>query len=145
MSTRPKVLLDTSAILTHLLDEPGADAVQQHLSAGPDHAHIAAPTLAELERRLADFVRDDAERDNILDQYCRTLCTLVGVDRASVEASIHLRRKSRNRLPLVDALIAGCALRDGMVLVHRDEHLAGIPSKILAQERLPEHSPGLEP
>jgi hypothetical protein len=46
---------------------------------------------------------------------------------------------------MIDALIAGCALRDGMVLVHRDEHLAGIPAKFLAQERLPEHEPGPEP
>ena len=142
MSPRPKVLLDTSALLTHLLDEPGADIVQQHLSAGPEHAHISAPTLVELERRLADFVQDEAERDDILDQYCSRLCTLVDVDRASAEASIQLRRKSRNRLPMVDALIAGCALRHEMVLIHRDEHLAGIPTKLLKQLPLTDRDDG---
>jgi predicted nucleic acid-binding protein len=138
MSPRTKVLLDTSALLTHLLDEPGADIVQEHLAAGSEHAHVSAPTLAELERRLAELVPDEGERDSILDQYCLQLCTLVDVDRASVEASIQLRRGSRNRLPLVDALIAGCAMRDGMMLIHRDEHLAGIPTKLLHQLCLPD-------
>lgn len=137
MAHRPKVLLDTSALLTHLLDEPGADIVHQHLSDGPEHAHVAAPTLAELERRLAGFIRDEQERDGILDHYCGQLCTLVDVDRASTQASIQLRRSCRDRLPLVDALIAGCAVRDGLILIHRDEHLAGIPAKVLGQVRLP--------
>lgn len=140
MSQRPRVLLDTSALLTHLLDEPGAEVVHKHLSEGPEHSHVAAPTLAELERRLSELVRDERECDEILNHYCLHLCTLIDVDQASVEASIRLRRTIRDRLPMVDALIAGCAVRDGLVLVHRDAHLASIPAAVLKQVRLPERA-----
>jgi len=137
MPTPTQVLLDTSALLTHFLDEPGADIVEGHLALGPDHARVAAPTVTELERRLADLLRDEAERDGILHQYCHQLCSVVAIDQAAAEASIRLRRQCRERLPMVDALIAGCALLHGFVLVHRDDHLASIPKASLRQVLLP--------
>lgn len=137
MATPTRVLLDTSALLTHFLDEPGADIVEGHLALGMDHAHVAAPTVAELERRLADLLHDEVERDGILHQYCHQLCSVVTVDTAVAEASIRLRRQSPERLPMVDSLIAGCALLHGFVLVHRDAHLASIPKAILRHVSLP--------
>jgi len=137
MPTQNPVLLDTSALLTHFLDEPGADIVESHLALGPDHAHVSAPTVVELERRLADLIREAAERDGILSHYCHQLCSVVSIDTAAAEASIRLRRQCRERLPMVDALIAGCAMLHGFVLVHRDDHLASIPKSILRQMHLP--------
>ncbi|MFM7804882.1 MAG: hypothetical protein ACKPGK_10365, partial [Verrucomicrobiota bacterium] len=80
MPTPTQVLLDTSALLTHFLDGPGADIVEGHLALGRDHARVAAPTVAELERRLADLLLDEAERDRILHQYCHQLCSVVAID-----------------------------------------------------------------
>ncbi|MFM7099893.1 MAG: PIN domain-containing protein, partial [Verrucomicrobiota bacterium] len=79
----------------------------------------------------------EAERDGILRQYCHQLCSVVAIDTAAAEASIQLRRQCRARLPMVDALIAGCALLHGLVLVHRDDHLSSIPKAALRQVPLP--------
>jgi predicted nucleic acid-binding protein len=62
---------------------------------------------------------------------------VVPIDTAAAEASIRLRRQCRERLPMVDALIAGCAMLHGFVLVHRNDHLASIPKSILRQTLLP--------
>ena len=49
-----------------------------------------------------------------------------------------IRHSCPNRLPLVDALIAGCATAAGLTLVHRDSHLDAIPTAVLAVLRLPD-------
>jgi len=54
-------LLDTSAILSHFLDEPGAEEVEKLLGGGPDLAGLAAPSRAELDRRLNEIIPDPEE------------------------------------------------------------------------------------
>jgi predicted nucleic acid-binding protein len=118
-----KHLLDTSAVLVHFMDEPGADLVTKILSEGNKRVFLSAPSWAELERRLVELIRNpgDADRDWAL--YTQELCGFLPVDEASVRKAIELRRFSSERLPLVDALIAGCALAHNMALVHRDGHM----------------------
>jgi predicted nucleic acid-binding protein len=48
-----------------------------------------------------------------------------------------LRAATRPRLPLVDALIAASAKQHGAVLVHRDPHMATIPTSLVSQQMLP--------
>ena len=124
-------LLDTSAVLLHFMGEPGGDRVGEWLGRGPDKTAIAAPSVVELASRLAELVRNEREERRILGLYTRELTTLVPVDEESAIAAIALRRASPERLPLVDALIAGCAGARGLVLVHRDRHLAAIPQSAL--------------
>ena len=52
------------------------------------------------------------------------------------EAAWQLSRSSGRRLPLVDSLIAGAARAAEAVLVHRDPHMAAIPSSLLTQTQL---------
>lgn len=129
-------LLDTSAVLAHYLDEPGADAVEGLLARGPEETWLAAPSWAELDKRLADLVPDAREAERVFKHYTRTLCGLVPVDESAVLASIRLRRAAGQRLPLVDALIAGCATSRGLTLVHRDPHLDTLPVAELKVLRL---------
>jgi predicted nucleic acid-binding protein len=121
-----KHLLDTSAILVHFLDEPGADLVTNLLSAGKRSVFLSAPSWAELERRLNELLTNQKEVERVWSFYTEELCGFLPLDEAAVRAAIELRRTSAERLPLVDSLIAGCAFAHKMVLVHRDAHMEKI-------------------
>ena len=116
-------LLDTSAVLAHFLDEPGADVVSRILTGGKKKALLCAPSWAELERRLGELVPDESEAKRVWTLYTQELCGFLPLDEDSVRAAISLRRSADGRLPLIDALIAGCASAQGMELVHRDSHM----------------------
>ena len=116
-------LLDTSAVLAHFLDEPGADVVSRILGGGKKKALLCAPSWAELERQLGELVSDAAEAERVWTPYTQELCGFLPLDEDSVRAAIALRRSAEGRLPLIDALIAGCASANGMELVHRDGHM----------------------
>lgn len=122
-------LLDTSAVLAHFLDEPGADVVSQILAGGKKKALLCAPSWAELERRLGELVCDVAEAERIWTLYTQELCGFLPLDEDSVRAAIALRRSADGRLPLIDALIAGCASANDMELVHRDSHMDLLSAK----------------
>lgn len=128
-------LLDTSAILAHYLDEPGADEVASLLARGPSVVALAAPSWVELDTRLRALVPEVDERENAFLQYTVSLTTLLPVDAESCLGAIRLRNAAPGRLPLADALIAGVADAAGLILVHRDPHFDTIPGiKVL---RLP--------
>jgi predicted nucleic acid-binding protein len=130
-------LLDTSAILAHFLGEPGSDTVAKLLAGGPETAALAAPSWAELDRRLGELIPDAAEARRIRLLYTRDLCAFIPLDEAAVDAAMDIQRAAIKRLPLIDTLIAGCAAAHNLILVHRDEHLATIPSAKLPTLRLP--------
>lgn len=120
-------LLDTSAILAHYLDEPGADEVESLLAQGPGVAALAAPSWVELDTRLRELVPDVKERENVFLHYTVSLTSLLPVDAESSLVAIRLRNTAPGRLPLADALIAGVAEAAGLILVHRDPHFDTIP------------------
>jgi PIN domain nuclease of toxin-antitoxin system len=64
-------LLDTSAILAHFLDEPGADTVAGLLASGPEAVALTTPSWAELDRRLGELIPDPAEARRIRLPYTR--------------------------------------------------------------------------
>ena len=131
-------LLDTSAVMAHFLAEPGGERVTQLLARGPGSVALAAPGWPELERRLDELIPEPAEAARIFRHYTETLCAMVPLDEAAARAAIRIRHSCPNRLPLVDALIAGCAMAAGLILVHRDSHLDAIPTAVLAVLRLPD-------
>jgi predicted nucleic acid-binding protein len=116
-------LLDTSAVLSHFLDDPGADRVTHILSLGRRKVFLCAPSWAELERRLQELIPEANEAARVWRLYTQELCGFLPVDEDSVRAAIQLRRSASGRLPLIDALIAGCALARNLELVHRDGHM----------------------
>ena len=130
-------LIDTSAVLAHFLDEPGAEKVSHILSGGRKKAFLCAPSWAELERRLQELIPEDDEAERIWRLYTQELCGFLPVDEDSVHASIQLRRSASGRLPLIDALIAGCALARGLELVHRDAHMDSLSNPKLRVLSLP--------
>lgn len=129
-------LLDTSALLAHYFDEPGAaevDAIWQDPASRPA---VCVLTLAELRSRLRIEVVSIQEIDRVYDLYANHLTASVPVDRRTAEAAARLRAEARDRLPLVDACIAACARLHDCLLVHRDPHMDQLEGSGLRMIRL---------
>lgn len=133
-------VLDTSAILAHYFDEPGAEIVDRLWGAPGNRIGICVLTLPELHARLEAEVDDQDEIDRAFKEYVSDLTANLVVDRTAAESAMLLRRRAAHRLPLTDAIIAGCAHANAAVLVHRDRHMASIPQQSLAQIVLPARS-----
>jgi len=73
-------LLDTSAVLAHFLDEPGANVVSQILSGGRKKALLCAPSWVELERRLQELIPDADEAERVWKLYTQELCGFLPFD-----------------------------------------------------------------
>ena len=130
-------VLDTSALLAHYLREPGAGDVNVILARGPEGNGVSLITVVELRGRLTELVADTTEAERTFKFYTETLTTTMPFTRATAEAAMELRSTTRPRLPLVDALIAASARQYGAILVHRDSHMAGIPTTLVNQKVLP--------
>ena len=131
-------VLDTSALLAHYFDEPGAELVQGLWSDGSSRLAISAVTVTELKGRLHGEIANDAEAAGAVDAYLNELTTCLPVDRATAEIAWQLRHAAANRLPLVDALIAATARKAEAVLVHRDPHMSQISPGLVRQIALAE-------
>jgi predicted nucleic acid-binding protein len=126
-------VLDTSALLAHYFDEPGAELVEKLWGDESARVAISAVTVAELKGRLHQEVSDDAEAAAAADTYLNELTICLPVDRATAELACQLRLAAPDRLPLVDAIIAATARAAGAILVHKDPHMARIPADLVQQ------------
>jgi predicted nucleic acid-binding protein len=125
-------LFDTSALLAHYRNEPGAEQVHALFTAEDPELYIASVSLPEFARRLRDLGQDQAQIQSVLADYRHMLSGVVAIDEAVAEASAELLHVVSTRLPLVDALIAAAARVQGAILVHRDAHLRVIPADWVA-------------
>ena len=130
-------VLDTSALLAHYRQEPGAESVNNILAQGPDLAGISLITVVELRGRLAEVSADSVEAERAFRLYTEVLTTILPFTRETADLAMELRSATPLRLPMVDALIAASAKQQGAILVHRDPHLAAIPESLLPQMMLP--------
>lgn len=133
-------VLDTSAVLAHYFDEPGAEIIDGLWQDSRNRIGICVLTLPELRRRLQAEIADEREIDRAFQEYVDELTSSLVVDRTVAESAIALRREAAERLPLTDAIIAGCAHSAKAVLVHRDPHMESIPQRLVAQIVLPPRS-----
>ena len=129
----PTHVLDTSALLAHYFDEPGAEVVQKLWDSKGPRPAICAVTIAEFRGRLDQEINSAEEAQSAADSYFGELTTCLDVDRAVADLAWHIRAVTPQRLPLVDALIAATARAAGAVLVHKDPHLARIPHDVVNQ------------
>lgn len=125
-------LLDTSAVLTFLEDEAGADRVETILRQG----RLILPFCVLLETyyiTLKEQPEDVADkRYALLKQLPATI--LWEIDEPTLLTAG--RFKAQHRLSLADAIIAAFALRQGAILVHKDPELEALAGTV-AQEMLP--------
>ncbi len=126
-------VLDTSALLAHYFNEPGADAVQALWETENTRVGISVLSIPELRGRLSREVADASEARSAAEAYLGELTVALPVDRATAEMAWQLRASSEDRLPLVDAVIAATARVVGAVLVHKDPHMARIRKGLVEQ------------
>ena len=138
-------VLDTSAILAHYFDEPGAEVVESFWQDPRNRIGLCVLSIPELKGRLTVEVDDPEEVDRSVRQYVDELTTILIVDRRTADSAMLLRESTDTRLPLVDAVIAGCAHVHSAVLVHRDPHMASIPRELVTQMVLAEKDTPTEP
>ena len=130
-------VLDTSAILSHYFDEPGADKVALLWQKGNPKPAVCVVTIPELRSRLAIELSDPGEAEQAIHAYIEELTTSVSVDRMIAELAVQIRIATPKRLPLVDALISACARAHDALLVHCDPHMAEIPKGMVRQLIIP--------
>jgi len=134
---RPAHLLDTSAVLAHLLQEPGEDIVERCISAEGGRSGISVVSWVEFQRIIerSDYSKADAQK--IIGLYRDALGAPLPVDDAVGKVAVTLRAHCPTRIHLTDLLIAACAKSHGLKLVYRVKHIEGIPAKAVPQIKLP--------
>lgn len=130
-------VLDTSALLAHYFDEPGAEEVERLWSSRAGKPAICAVTVTELKVRLQEELIEGGEGLEAAEAYLNELTVCLPVDRATAELAWQLRESVSERIPLVDCLIAAAARSVDAVLVHCDPHLSRIPREVVKQAVLP--------
>jgi len=134
---KKRYLIDTSALLAHLLQESGCDVVERLLEASGDRLAVCILTWVEFETFLNRSAYTAKEKARILSIYRSALGNPLPVDAKVGHEALVIREALGTRIPLTDLLIAACAKAHGLELVYRDKHLADIPEDLLAQLRLP--------
>ena len=129
-------LLDTSAWLAHLFGEPGVEEVSRLFDEPQNEVYVSVLSLPEMYGRLKALDRQD-QWPLVRDTYAGLCAKVLPVDESIAATAIEFRRYAQPRLPTIDALIAGTASVHGLILVHRDPHLAAIPEQSLSQLPLP--------
>ena len=125
-------LLDTSAWLAHVFDEPGADEVTA-LFADPETT-IVISVLSILETQARFRAKNRAhEFSEMLETYRLLFTRIYPAGEAVILGAIALREASTGRLPAMDSLIAATAAHHHATLVHRDPHFGGLPPESVVQ------------
>ena len=128
-----RYLLDTTALLAHYRQAEGWERVQAYFEDDSAELLLASPSLAEFGRRLRELGADEATIDEVLVTYQLLFSEIVAVDAAVAKMALRLGWRSPRRLPLVDALISASAQVRDATLIHRDEHMRGIPADMVQQ------------
>jgi len=133
------LLLDTSAIMSFIEDEPGADQVQIALfdaDAGNLSLYGCFVTLTEIE-----YITRQEQGEAVAEQRVRDVRELpirwVHSDDALCSAAAKL--KASHRISFADAFVAAAAQRFDAVLIHKDPEFAPLAPN-LKQRLLPPKS-----
>jgi predicted nucleic acid-binding protein len=128
-------LLDTSAWMAHIFQEPGWEHVNSLFDEDDASIGICAVSLAELQSRLKSLGRDE-QFESLWDFYRPLFDRIVPVDESVALRAIAIKRAATDRLPSLDAFIAGAASLYEAVLIHRDAHFQCVPADRLKQRML---------
>ncbi len=123
-------LLDTSALLTLIEDEAGADRVEQVLTKSEE---VWLPWLALLEATyITRQEQGEAEAEHryaLLKQLPATI--LWEIDEATLLTASRL--KADHRLSLADAIIAAFAIQRKAVLLHKDPEFEALVGQVVLE------------
>lgn len=129
-------LFDTSALLAHFLQEPCSFEIKRLLLDKTNNCAVCVVTWLEFAGKLTDKRVSARDKAQIMAGYKDILSVQYDVDSKTIECATRLRDSVRPRLPAMDAIIAGCALANDTILVHKDSHMDAIPEGFLKSIRL---------
>lgn len=121
-----RVLLDTTAVLAHYLDEPGATEVHQLLEDSAQEVMICAVSVAEFARRLSALGESPAVARERALEYAALCDSVVPVDTALAVRGFELAAELSVRVPLIDMFIGAAAHMKDAELIHRDSHFRAL-------------------
>lgn len=125
-------LLDTSALLSFIEDETGADRIEQALK--QPTTLVPWPVLLEMHYvTLQKRGQAEADRRIALIEQLKVEI-LWGMDESTLLTASKL--KAERRVSLADAIIAAFAIRRGAVLMHKDPEFDALTG-LLPMEALP--------
>jgi len=125
-------LLDTSALLSFIEDETGADRVEQALK--QPTTLVPWPVLLETHY-ISLQKRGQAEADRRIALIKQLKVEILwGMDESTLLTASKL--KAEHRVSLADAIIAAFAIRRGAVLMHKDPEFDALTG-LLPMEALP--------
>jgi len=137
-------LLDTSALLAHYRNEPGADRIQEIFENEESEVYISSLSIAEFARSMRNLGADTADARTAALEYAGLCSQVRNIDTAVAVRAYEIAAESETRLPLIDALIASCASTTGTILVHKDPHFDAIPEGLMQTPvLLPSSWPGM--
>ena len=128
-------LLDTSAWLAHIFDEPGAEAITSLLEDPNTELVVSALSIVEVHGHFRAR-RRTAEFDEVMDIYRQLFSRIIPANEAVALQAIDLREGASARIPAIDSLIAATADHHGAILVHRDRHFLVVPGELLQQKMI---------
>ena len=124
--SEPKYLLDTSALLTLIEDEAGADEVEKILR----EKKVILPFIVLLE---VYYISLTEEGEEIADRRYAMLKSLDAEFITSLDEPTLLtagRLKARYRISLADAIISACAITHDAILVHKDQEYEALQHEV---------------
>lgn len=130
-------LLDTSALLSHYLGEPGAEVVQAIFEDDSNTPGTLILALFEFELRLHLLGLDIKSRAREMARLRELMVAIVDVNEDVRSEAIRLRLLSSERIATIDILIAATARLNDAILVHRDPHFRNLPATEVRQIVLP--------
>ena len=125
-------ILDTSALLSFIEDEEGADCVEQALK--QKETIVPWPVLLEMYYiTLQEVGQSEADRRFAL---VKQLKVNIPYDMDEATVLTAARLKARHRVSLADAIIAAFAIRKDAILMHKDPEFDALTG-LLKMEALP--------
>lgn len=125
-------LLDTSAWLAHLFQEPGYEQVADLLIDPDNRVGVSVLSLVEVHARMR-HVGVERRFEEIVGQYQELFAQFLPVDDRIALRATALRQASTARIPAIDALIAATTAHHNAILVHRDPHFGALPESVTRQ------------
>jgi len=127
--TADRFLLDTSALLTLIEDEAGAERVEQVLTQG----EVWLPWLVLLEATYITRQEQDEAEANHRYALMKQLPAIIMWEMDEPTLLTAARIKADHRLSLADAIIAAFAIQRNAVLVHKDPEFEALAGQMLLE------------
>ena len=120
-----KHLLDTSALLAFLLNEPEADRVESFIFDQPGETAVSFASWVEIQGRLKALGLSSEQIEAQMADARRLPLATLWPDERTLQAMLQI--KTAGYFPFANTLIAATAQAHKLALIHKDPHFDSLP------------------